>query len=137
MISKCHLGPWSFCNNAIIIYQVWVFTCCWSVSVAHCFCLPGLFICRVISFSLVMRKLCNQTMLCKQNSFSIFVKSHFSIELILIKLIEIVFIVFIVIHALICGKCVLFFYLWIFIYCLDFLNNYMLNMSFLICLSWI
>ena len=105
------------------------------MSVTHCFGLSSLIVCRVISFTLVVRKLWYQTMLCKKNSFSIFIKSHFSIELILVELIEIVFIVFIIVHALICSKCILLFYFWIFVYCLNFLNYYVLNVSFLLCLS--
>lgn len=137
MVSKSHLSSGCFRNNTIVINKVWIFTCSWSMSVTYGFSLSSLFVCWVISLSLVMRKFWYQTVLCEKNSFSIFVKSHFSIELILVKLIEIVLVLIIDVHALICCKCILLFYFWIFVYCVNFLNYYMLNMSFLLRLSCI
>ena len=105
------------------------------MSVTHGFSLSYLFVFWIVSISFVMRKFWYQTMLSEENSFSIFVESHFSIKLIFIKLIEIVFVLINAIHTLICCKCILLFYFRIFIYCLNFLNYYMLNMSFLFSLS--
>ena len=137
MVSECHFCSWCFCDDAIVVYKVWIFTCCWSMSIANCFGLASLFICWIVSFSLVMRQFRYQTMFCKKYSFSILVKSHFGIKLIPIELVEIIFVLINVIHALVRCKCILLFYFWIFIYCLNFLYYKLLDFLFFFCLCCI